>query len=122
MEFDKAQKLVVNGQIEVAPLAFMRGRTLYHSFVVLDEAQNTSSEQMKMFLTRLGAESKAVITGDITQVDLPEGKASGLIEVLHLLQPMDGIGFIEFSETDIIRHPLIRKIIRAYEAPERSHG
>jgi phosphate starvation-inducible PhoH-like protein len=115
MNFEKATKLVQRGIIEVAPLAFMRGRTLNDSFVILDEAQNTTSEQMKMFLTRLGFSSKAVITGDITQIDLPEGKTSGLVEAQKLLTGVDDIAFIYFNKKDVIRHPLVQKIIKAYE-------
>lgn len=115
MNFEKATKLVQRGVIEVAPLAFMRGRTLNDSFVILDEAQNTTSEQMKMFLTRLGFSSKAVITGDITQIDLPEGKTSGLIEAYQLLQGVEDIAFVTFNKRDVIRHPLVQKIIKAYE-------
>jgi phosphate starvation-inducible PhoH-like protein len=110
--------LIERGVIEVAPLAFMRGRTLNDSFVVLDEAQNTVSEQMKMFLTRLGFNSKAVITGDITQVDLPENKNSGLIEIQGILKDIEGISFVYFSEKDVVRHPLVTDIIRAYEKAE----
>ena len=111
------------GVIEVAPLAFMRGRTLNDSFVILDEAQNTTSEQMKMFLTRLGFDSKAVVTGDTTQIDLPQEKQSGLIEALDLLHGVEGIGFIEFTEKDVVRHPLVQSIIRAYErASGNSNG
>jgi phosphate starvation-inducible PhoH-like protein len=115
MHFDNASKLMEKGVIEVAPLAFMRGRTLNDSFVILDEAQNTTSEQMKMFLTRLGFDSKAVITGDITQIDLPEGKTSGLIEARSLLEPIEGIKFVYFSKKDVIRHKLVQEIIKAYE-------
>jgi phosphate starvation-inducible PhoH-like protein len=115
MNFEKATKLVQRGVIEVAPLAFMRGRTLNDSFVILDEAQNTTSEQMKMFLTRLGFSSKAVITGDITQTDLPEGKISGLVEARQLLEGVEDIAFIHFGKQDVIRHPLVQKIIEAYE-------
>jgi phosphate starvation-inducible protein PhoH and related proteins len=118
MNFEKATKLVQRGVIEVAPLAFMRGRTLNDSFVILDEAQNTTSEQMKMFLTRLGFSSKAVITGDITQIDLPEGKTSGLVEAQQLLEGVEDIAFIYFSKKDVIRHPLVQKIIKAYEELE----
>jgi len=118
MDFDRASKLVERGVIEVAPLAFMRGRTLNDSFVILDEAQNTGPEQMKMFLTRLGYSSKAVITGDITQVDLPENKASGLIEVQWILKGIEGIEFIYFSDRDVVRHPLVQEIIKAYERAE----
>lgn len=118
MNFEKATRLIQRGVIEVAPLAFMRGRTLNDSFVILDEAQNTTSEQMKMFLTRLGFSSKAVITGDITQIDLPEGKISGLVEARQLLEGVEGIAFIHFSKRDVIRHPLVQKIIKAYEESE----
>ena len=122
MDFDRASKLVEKGVIEVAPLAFMRGRTLNDSFVILDEAQNTGSEQMKMFLTRLGFSSKAVITGDITQVDLPENKVSGLIEIQGILKGIEGIEFVYFSEKDVVRHPLVQDIIKAYERiEERRH-
>jgi phosphate starvation-inducible PhoH-like protein len=118
MDFDKTNKLIERGVIEVAPLGFMRGRTLNDSFVILDEAQNTVSEQMKMFLTRLGFNSKAVITGDITQVDLPENKNSGLIEIQGILKDIQGISFIYFSEKDVVRHPLVTDVIRAYEKAE----
>ncbi len=118
MDFDRASKLVDKGVIEVAPLAFMRGRTLNDSFVILDEAQNTGSEQMKMFLTRLGFGSKAVITGDITQVDLPENKMSGLIEIQGVLKGIEGIQFVYFSDRDVVRHPLVQDIIKAYERAE----
>jgi phosphate starvation-inducible PhoH-like protein len=117
VDFDRARKLVERGTIEVAPLAFMRGRTLNDSFVILDEAQNTTTEQMKMFLTRLGYGSKAVITGDITQVDLPAGKVSGLREAQHVLRGISGIRFITFTERDVVRHPLVQEIIAAYERP-----
>ncbi|MEI7892279.1 MAG: PhoH family protein [Myxococcales bacterium] len=116
MDFDKAEGLITRGQIEVAPLAFMRGRTLNDSFVILDEAQNTTSEQMRMFLTRLGYNSKAVVTGDVTQVDLPEGRSSGLAEARELLCDVEGIGFCAFSDIDVVRHPLVQKIILRYEA------
>ncbi len=102
--------------MEVAPLAFMRGRTLNDSFIILDEAQNTTSEQMKMFLTRLGYGSKAVITGDVTQVDLPTGRASGLLEVQRVLKGVEGIGFCAFTEVDVVRHPLVQEVVKAYEA------
>jgi phosphate starvation-inducible protein PhoH and related proteins len=115
MDFDKATRLVQRGIIEVAPLAFMRGRTLNDSFVILDEAQNTTPEQMLMFLTRLGFGAKAVITGDITQIDLPNGATSGLVEARQLLSAVEGIAFIHFSERDVVRHPLVQDIIRAYE-------
>jgi phosphate starvation-inducible protein PhoH and related proteins len=115
MDFDKATRLVQRGIIEVAPLAFMRGRTLNDSFVILDEAQNTTSEQMLMFLTRLGFGAKAVITGDITQIDLPAGAVSGLVEARQLLQEVEGIAFVYFNEWDVVRHPLVQNIIKAYE-------
>ncbi len=122
MDYERASKLVERGVIEVAPLAFMRGRTLNDSFVILDEAQNTGPEQMKMFLTRLGYSSKAVITGDITQVDLPENKASGLIEIQSVLKAIEGIEFVYFSDKDVVRHPLVQEIIKAYErAEEKRH-
>ena len=115
MQFEKVSNLIEQGVIEVAPLAFMRGRTLNDSFVILDEAQNTTSEQMKMFLTRIGFSSKAVITGDITQIDLPVDKPSGLIEAKGILQGIEGIRFIFFSKKDVVRHGLVQKIIKAYE-------
>ncbi|MGZ3613767.1 MAG: PhoH family protein [Thermodesulfobacteriota bacterium] len=118
MDFERASRLVERGVIEVAPLAFMRGRTLNDSFVILDEAQNTGPEQMKMFLTRLGYSSKAVITGDITQVDLPENKTSGLIEIQSILKGIEGIEFVYFSDKDVVRHPLVQEIIKAYERVE----
>ena len=116
MRFEKVSNLMQQGVIEVAPIAFMRGRTLNDAFIILDEAQNTTSEQMKMFLTRIGFNSKAVITGDITQVDLPATKTSGLIEANRILQNIDGIEFVFFSNTDVVRHRLVQDIIRAYEA------
>jgi phosphate starvation-inducible PhoH-like protein len=115
MPFEKASRLMDRGVIEVAPLAFMRGRTLNDAFVILDEAQNTTSEQMKMFLTRLGFDSKAVVTGDITQIDLPAEKRSGLVEAAEVLRGVEGIGFMRFTELDVVRHPLVQSIIRAYE-------
>ncbi|MDP6180003.1 MAG: PhoH family protein, partial [Desulfatiglandales bacterium] len=118
MDFENFSRLLQRGVIEVAPLAFMRGRTLNDSFVILDEAQNATTEQMKMFLTRLGFSSKAVITGDITQIDLPEGKASGLKEARELLDGIEGIKFVYFSRDDVIRHPLVQEIIDAYEKME----
>jgi phosphate starvation-inducible PhoH-like protein len=116
MDFETVSRLLEKGIIEVAPLAFMRGRTLNDSFVILDEAQNTTSEQMKMFLTRLGYGSKAVITGDVTQIDLPSGKMSGLVEARNILQGIEGIHFSFFTEIDVVRHPLVQDIIRAYES------
>ena len=115
VDFDRARKLVERGTIEVAPLAFMRGRTLNDSFVILDEAQNTTPEQMKMFLTRLGYGSKAVITGDVTQIDLPAGRPSGLKEAWRILKEVEGIKFITFTERDVARHRLVQDIITAYE-------
>jgi phosphate starvation-inducible PhoH-like protein len=115
VDFDRARRLVERGTIEVAPLAFMRGRTLNDSFVILDEAQNTTTEQMKMFLTRLGFGSKAVVTGDVTQVDLPSGKQSGLREAHRILRDTEGIRMITFTERDVVRHPLVQQIIGAYE-------
>ena len=118
MDFENASHLLQQGVIEVAPLAFMRGRTVNDAFVILDEAQNATSEQMKMFLTRLGFSSKAVITGDVTQTDLPEGKISGLIEAKAILEGIEGIQFAYFSTKDVIRHPLVQEIIDAYEKME----
>jgi len=112
---DKAQEFVERGVIEVAPLAFMRGRTLNKAFVILDEAQNTTREQMKMFLTRIGFDSRAVITGDSTQVDLPVKKQSGLLEAQKILAHIDDIGFCNFTQVDVVRHPLVQKIIQAYD-------
>jgi len=122
IDIEKAARMIERGDIEVAPLAFMRGRTLNDCFVILDEAQNTTSEQMKMFLTRLGYSSKAVITGDITQIDLPEGVRSGLVEAKEILRDIEGIAFIMFTDQDVVRHPLVQEIIKAYElkgAPAR---
>ena len=118
IEFEKAHNLVELGSIEVAPLAFMRGRTLNDSFVILDEAQNVTREQMKMFLTRLGNRAKAIITGDITQIDLPPGKPSGLLSAHHILGHIPGISFCYFDEKDVVRHPLVMDIIKAYEKQE----
>jgi len=124
LDTDKLERFVDKGIIEVAPLAFMRGRTLNDSFVILDEAQNTTSEQMKMFLTRLGFNSKAVITGDITQIDLPSGRRSGLIEAIDVVGKIEGIAFVYFNERDVVRHNLVQQIIKAYDefagAPARS--
>lgn len=113
---EKCQDLLERGVIEIAPLAFMRGRTLSNAFIILDEAQNTTKEQMKMFLTRIGFDSKAVITGDITQVDLPVKGNSGLVEAKRLLKAIEGISFCNFSKADVVRHPLVQKIIHAYES------
>ncbi|HEY5610617.1 MAG TPA: PhoH family protein [Thermoanaerobaculia bacterium] len=116
--FDKVAKLIERNVIEIAPLAFMRGRTLSDAFIILDEAQNTTPEQMKMFLTRLGFGSKAVITGDITQVDLPEGKKSGLRESREILKEVSGVRFFHFTEKDVVRHPLVGRIVAAYDRHE----
>jgi phosphate starvation-inducible PhoH-like protein len=116
MEIERADRLLERGTIEVAPIAFMRGRTLNDAFVILDEAQNTTSEQMKMFLTRLGYGSKAVITGDITQIDLPAPRTSGLVEAMKVVGDVEGIAFIRFDEKDVVRHPLVQQIVKAYEA------
>ena len=116
LDGDRVDRLVERGTIEIAPLAFMRGRTLNDAFVILDEAQNTTSEQMKMFLTRLGFGSKAVITGDITQIDLPNGRTSGLVEVMRIVQRVKGIAFTRFDDRDVVRHPLVQEIVKAYEA------
>jgi len=121
LDADKLDRFLEKGMIEVAPLAFMRGRTLNDSFVILDEAQNTTSEQMKMFLTRLGFNSKAVITGDVTQIDLPAGKKSGLIEALEVCGKIEGIGVLQFGEKDVVRHNLVQQIIRAYEEYDVAH-
>src|SRR6202522_228699 len=115
LEADKLENFLEKGIVEVAPLAFMRGRTLNDSFVILDEAQNTTSEQMKMFVTRLGFGSKAVITGDVTQIDLPTARRSGLIEAVDILQGVNGLAFVHFDESDVVRHHLVQRIIRAYD-------
>jgi phosphate starvation-inducible PhoH-like protein len=117
--YEKTAKLLERGVIEVAPIAFMRGRTLNDAFIILDEAQNTTSEQMRMFLTRIGFGSKAVVTGDVTQVDLPQGKISGLREAQQLLSRIEGIRFVIFDERDVVRHPLVQSIISAYDALDR---
>ena len=117
---DKLRVMIEQGQIEVAPLAYMRGRTLNDSFIILDEGQNCTSEQMKMFLTRLGTNSKAAITGDITQIDLPRGKPSGLVEARNILAGIEGIDIIYFSKRDVVRHSLVEKIVSAYEGHEES--
>ncbi|HSN15347.1 MAG TPA: PhoH family protein [Anaeromyxobacteraceae bacterium] len=118
VDYEKASAFIERGTVEVAPLAFMRGRTLNDAFIILDEAQNTTTEQMKMFLTRLGYGSKAVITGDVTQVDLPSGRPSGLLEVQKVLKGVEGIEFVHFSEVDVVRHPLVQEVVRAYDAFE----
>jgi phosphate starvation-inducible PhoH-like protein len=120
MGFDKTARLFERNTIEIAPLAYMRGRTLNHSFIILDEAQNTTPEQMKMFLTRIGFGTKTVITGDVTQIDLARGQKSGLIEARRVLADVRGIAFTEFTAADVVRHPLVQKIISAYEKHTRS--
>jgi phosphate starvation-inducible PhoH-like protein len=122
MDFQKIERLRERGAIEVAPLAFMRGRTLNDSFVILDEAQNTTGEQMKMFLTRIGFSSKAVITGDITQIDLPSGTDSGLVEAIDILHGVEGIGQMHFTQADVVRHPLVQSIVQAYERRSAEQG
>jgi phosphate starvation-inducible PhoH-like protein len=117
--FERVGKLIERNVIEVAPLAFMRGRTLNNSFVILDESQNTTREQMKMFLTRIGFGTTAVITGDITQVDLPKGTRSGLIHAMHVLDGVKDIGFTQFTAKDVVRHPLVQHIVRAYDRFEK---
>jgi phosphate starvation-inducible PhoH-like protein len=116
LDLEKAERLLERGIIEVAPIAFMRGRTLNDAFVILDEAQNTTTEQMKMFLTRLGFGSKAVVTGDITQIDLPSGRTSGLVEAMHVVGKIEGISFVYFDERDVVRHKLVQAIVKAYES------
>jgi phosphate starvation-inducible PhoH-like protein len=116
IETERAERLLERGTIEVAPIAFMRGRTLNDAFVILDEAQNTTSEQMKMFLTRLGFGSKAVITGDVTQIDLPVGRTSGLVEAMKVVGHVEGISFVHFDDKDVVRHSLVQQIVKAYEA------
>ncbi|HWV18606.1 MAG TPA: PhoH family protein [Rhodocyclaceae bacterium] len=118
MGFDKVTKMFEKGSIEIAPLAYMRGRTLNHAFIILDEAQNTTPEQMKMFLTRMGIGSKCVITGDVTQIDLQKGQKSGLIESRHILNDVRGIAFTDFLAEDVVRHPLVARIVAAYEKNE----
>ncbi len=119
--FERVEKMLEKGMIEVAPLAFMRGRTLNDSFIILDEAQNTTLEQIKMFLTRVGFGSTAVITGDVTQIDLPSDKLSGLRHVLEVLKDVEGISFTFFSVRDVVRHPLVQRIVSAYEIYEKTH-
>jgi phosphate starvation-inducible protein PhoH and related proteins len=116
MGFDRVMKAFEKGTLEIAPLAFMRGRTLNHAFVILDEAQNTTPEQMKMFLTRIGFGAKAVVTGDVSQIDLPRGTQSGLIEADQILRRVKGIAFTHFTASDVVRHPLVARIVRAYDA------
>jgi phosphate starvation-inducible protein PhoH and related proteins len=121
IDYERFEKLVQSGAIEIAPLAYMRGRTLHDAFIILDEAQNTSHKQMQMFLTRLGMRSKIVITGDISQIDLPGRETSGLVEIVTLLKNIEGIRIIRFGKEDVIRHPLVRKIIHAYEQADKGH-
>jgi phosphate starvation-inducible PhoH-like protein len=116
LDVDRVARYIERGTIEIAPIAFMRGRTLNDSFVILDEAQNTTSEQMKMFLTRLGFGSKAVITGDVTQIDLPSGRTSGLVQAMKVVGGIEGISFVYFDERDVVRHKLVQQIVKAYEA------
>ncbi len=122
LEADKLERFLEKGIVEVAPLAFMRGRTLNDSFVILDEAQNTTSEQMKMFLTRLGFNSKAVITGDITQIDLPDSRRSGLLEAIEVVGRIEGIALVYFDEQDVVRHNLVQRIIKAYDEYAAGQG
>jgi phosphate starvation-inducible protein PhoH and related proteins len=116
LDLERVERLLERGTIEVAPIAFMRGRTLNDAFVILDEAQNTTSEQMKMFLTRLGFGSKAVVTGDITQIDLPSGRPSGLVEAMKVVGNIEGIAFVHFDDRDVVRHQLVQQIVKAYES------
>ena len=116
LDTDRVERLLERGTVEIAPLAFMRGRTLNDSFVILDEAQNTTAEQMKMFLTRLGFGSKAVVTGDVTQIDLPTGRVSGLVEAMKVVSAVEGIAFVHFDDRDVVRHKLVQQIVKAYEA------
>jgi phosphate starvation-inducible PhoH-like protein len=122
MGFEKTGKLLERGTIELAPLAYMRGRTLNHAFVILDEAQNTTPEQMKMFLTRLGFGAKAVVTGDVTQIDLQRGQKSGLVEARRILAQVRGIAFTDFTAADVVRHPLVARIIDAYDKDADKHA
>ena len=122
LEAEKVEKLLERNVIEVAPLAFMRGRTLNDSFIILDEAQNSTPEQMKMVLTRQGFNSKMVVTGDITQIDLPNGRRSGLIDAVEILKGVEGITFVQFDDTDVVRHSLVQRIVRAYEKYNEAIG
>jgi phosphate starvation-inducible PhoH-like protein len=115
LDTERVERLIERGTIEIAPIAFMRGRTLNDAFVILDEAQNTTTEQMKMFLTRLGFGSKAVVTGDVTQIDLPSGKMSGLVQALRVVEKVEGVSIVYFDERDVVRHPLVQRIVKAYE-------
>jgi phosphate starvation-inducible PhoH-like protein len=122
MPADKVDRAITAAVIEIAPLAFMRGRTLANAAVILDEAQNTTSMQMKMFLTRLGENSRMIVTGDPSQIDLPRGVKSGLVEALHLLSDVEGISVVRFKDTDVVRHPLVGRIVRAYDATYATPG
>ena len=122
MGFDRVQKAFERAQLEIAPLAFMRGRTLNHAFVILDEAQNTTPEQMKMFLTRIGFGSRCVVTGDVSQVDLPKGATSGLVDAERVLRRVKGLAFTRFTSADVVRHPLVARIVDAYDAAPRHAG
>ena len=122
LDVERVARYLERGTIEIAPIAFMRGRTLNDSFVILDEAQNTTSEQMKMFLTRLGFGAKAVITGDVTQIDLPAGRPSGLVEAMKVVHAIEGISFVHFDERDVVRHKLVQQIVRAYEVFSNGNG
>ena len=122
LDFERVERLLDRGTIEIAPLAFMRGRTLNDAFVILDEAQNTTSEQMKMFLTRLGFGSKAVIAGDVTQIDLPTGQASGVVEAMKVVRRIEGIAFVHFDERDVVRHDLVQQIVKAYDVVSGGNG
>jgi len=122
LDVERVARYIERGTIEIAPIAFMRGRTLNDSFVILDEAQNTTTEQMKMFLTRLGFGAKAVITGDITQIDLPSGRTSGLVEAMKVVSAIEGIAFIHFDERDVVRHKLVQQIVKAYEKFSNGNG
>ena len=122
MGVESYQRMVERGTLEIAPLAFMRGRTLNDAFIILDEAQNTTTEQMKMFLTRLGAGSRCIVTGDVSQIDLPRGKKSGLIEAMEVLKDVSGISIVQLSNKDVVRHELVQKIVKAYEAWEAKEG
>jgi phosphate starvation-inducible PhoH-like protein len=122
LDVDRVERYIERGTIEIAPIAFMRGRTLNDSFVILDEAQNTTTEQMKMFLTRLGFGTKAVITGDVTQIDLPYGRTSGLVEAMKVVGNIEGISFVRFDDRDVVRHKLVQQIVKAYEAFSSGNG
>ena len=122
MGLDKVTRAFERGLIEIAPLAFMRGRTLNHAFVILDEAQNTTTEQMKMFLTRIGFGSRCVVTGDVSQIDLPKGTVSGLVDAQQVLAGVQGIGFTQFTAADVVRHPLVARIVQAYDRAQLETG